>query len=523
MVHIKFGTKGEAPVSNKRKIDEISDVENNPEQKLKKLKQNAVKTFDELDGVPEELKEALRAEFEFTQMTEIQQQAIPAALHDNESDIIAQARTGSGKTLAFLVPCLTYLIKEQFAAKKKGVGALILAPTRELAIQIHGVAEKIMNSPSLKKYKLGVGSFIGGTSTKWKEAEELESGKYQLMIATPGRCLDHLNNTKFKTDMLKYFILDEADMLIDVGFERDVKLIGTKLPKTRTTFLFSATLSDKVEDLAALSLRKNPIRIGIDGNKNVKTLVQMYMTVPNDKKLSSLVCTLRNNKDKKIILFVAIKKAVDFLSELLTQLNITNTALHGNIKQEQRTQVFFEFMKDSQPGVLIATDVAARGLDFPNVDLIIQCDIPEQIAQYFHRVGRTARGGKSGTAILILTETEKKITLNKLNMYLQNHYNAQQNKNSTEVEEEKVELLPYAVPGDNKQLQDAQQEIFSVVQNSNLYYDASKVINTYSGVFDMFSRKLGFGRNDFDFEGLRASFGLKANSGHKGGKSGKKW
>jgi len=249
----------------------------------------------------------------------------------------------------------------------------------------------------------------------------------------------------------------------------------------------------------------------------------MYMEVPNDKKLASLICTLRNNKDKKIILFVAIKKSVDFLSELLSHLNIANTALHGNIKQEQRTQVFFDFMKDSQPGVLIATDVAARGLDFPNVDLIIQCDIPEQIAQYFHRVGRTARGGKTGTAILILTETEKKITLNKLNMYLQSHYSQQ--KKDEEVEEEKVELLPYVVPGNEKEVQSAQQEIFQCVQNSNLYYDATKVINTYSGVFDMFSRKLGFGRNDFDFEGLRASFGLKANSngGGKGGKYGKKW
>src|SRR5690349_20160014 len=128
--------------------------------------------------------------------------------------------------------------------------------------------------------------------------------------------------------MLKYLILDEADMLIDVGFERDVKLIGTKLPKTRTTFLFTATLSDKVEDLAALSLRKKPVRIGIDGSKNVKTLVQMYMEVPNDKKLAALICTLRGNKDKKIILFVAIKKSVDFLSELLTSVGIANTAMH---------------------------------------------------------------------------------------------------------------------------------------------------------------------------------------------------
>lgn len=286
--------------------------------------------------------------------------------------------------------------------------------------------------------------------------------------------------------------------------------------------MFSATLSDKVEDLAALSLRKNPIRIGIDGSKNVKTLVQMYMEVPNDKKLASLLCTLRNNTDKKIILFVAIKKSVEFLNELLSSVGIANTALHGNIKQEQRTKVFFDFMKDSEPGVLVATDVAARGLDFPNVDLIIQCDIPEQIAQYFHRVGRTARGGKSGTAILILTETEKRITLDKLNMYLQTHYQEQNKGGEDQVEGEKVELGAYIVPGNAQELQQAQQEIVHTVQNSNLYYEAGKVINIYSGVFDMFSRKMGFGRNDFDAEGLRASFGLKVNNNigkNNGGKN----
>ncbi|KAL0479986.1 hypothetical protein AKO1_007334 [Acrasis kona] len=500
---IRFGANGEAP---KRKIEEISG--GTVEERLKKLKESVVETFDELKGVPDELKQAIAKEFEFKKMTEIQQQSIQVALNDNESDIIAQARTGSGKTLAFLVPCLSYLINEEFAKKKKGVGALILAPTRELALQISNVAEKILKSPSLKKANIGVGFFIGGNSNKYKEAQDLESGRVNLMIATPGRCLDHLNNAKFKSDLLKYFILDEADMLIDVGFERDVKLIGTKLPKTRTTFLFSATLSDKVEDLAALSLRRHPIRIGIEGNKNVATLTQMYLETPNDKKLACLISTLRHNKDKKIILFVAIKKSVDFLSNVLHEMGLPNTSMHGNISQENRTKVFLDFMKDSEPGILIATDVAARGLDFPNVDLIIQCDIPEQIAQYFHRVGRTARGGKSGTAILMLTETEKRVTLNNLNMYLQSHY-SQQNKDASIEEAQKVELEQYTTPGTDKELTQIQQSVFDLVQSGYLYNEATSVINTYRGVFDMFSRKMGFGRNDFDYEGLQVSFGVK--------------
>jgi ATP-dependent RNA helicase DDX18/HAS1 len=458
------------------------------------------KLFSEVEGIPEDVRKAVKNAFNFVRMTEIQEQAIPAAMNNPDTDIIAQARTGSGKTLAFLIPCISYLVKEKFGLKKLGIGALILAPTRELAIQIQTVADKIMEDSNLKKnHKLGVGVYIGGNN-KHQEALELKKGEINLMIATPGRCLDHLQDANPNVKNLKYFVMDEADMLIDVGYEKDVRAISEKLPKSKTSMLFSATLSNKVEGLAVFSLRPNPIYIGLETSTKVDSLIQTYMEIPSvEFKFPYLISLLRANKNKKIILFVAVKKAVVVMADILNFLKFVNIrALQGNMTQQKRTQTFFDFTNDKNPGILVATDVAARGLDFPNVDLIVQCDLPEMIANYFHRVGRTARGGKSGTAVLLLTTMEKMIMLDKMNKHLQDKY-----------KEKTAKLMDTLVPDSADKIEEIREELRAMVaKHDNLQYDISLLVHIYNKYWDLWSSKWGLTKEQFDGEGLAKGFGL---------------
>jgi len=509
MGHVKFGKGGVAPntatASTKRPREEDQESQASKKQKIEALQQQCTK-FEELN-IDESLKAALKHEFGFENMTEIQARSIPVALERTDTDIIGQARTGSGKTLAFLIPCVQYLIAEKFS-KEDGLGALVLAPTRELAIQISTVAEKLISSQHMKKHNLRYSVIMGG-SNKDKEARELQQG-VNLIVATPGRLLDHLNSTDhFKVDKLRYFVLDEADMLIDVGFEESIKRISAKLPKTRLTFLFSATFTDKVEDLAALSMKKMPLKIGFTDAKNVNTLKQMYIECRADRKYATLVSLLKSNADKKIIVFVSIKMAVEYVSYMLDGFKIKNIPLHGNMSQDARTKTFMQFMEQKEPGVMVATDVAARGLDFPNVDLIVQVDIPEQIANYFHRVGRTARAGKSGTALLMLTPIEVEVCLPVFNNFFRGE--------STEEAEVAEKTLQPFDGFDEKAIETLHSELASWVQSDNyMYQTAPKIANTLANVFRMYFRKYGFKHNQFDENSVKASVGMAVRGGGGG-------
>ena len=519
MGHVKFGAKGVTPSSttsttttinnNKRPREDETSTTNDDAPLDKKLK--TVLKFKELPNMNPHLLDAIEKIFGFETMTGIQQQAIPLALENTQVDIIANAKTGSGKTLAFLIPILNYLLENRFKATD-GLGALILAPTRELAIQIHQVAEKIVNhlaNHSTIKY-----ACIMGGSSKQAEAKELKSG-VNLIVATPGRLLDHLQTTTpFKIDKCVYWVLDEADMLIDVGFEQAIIRIGSLLPNkdTRTTFLFSATLTQKVDDLVAISLRKNTVRVGFSDEKNVSTLEQLYLEVRTDRKYATLVQLLRKNADKKIIVFCSIKLAVEYVSYMLDGYGMKNIALHGNMSQEKRTSTFQEFMNMKEAGIMIATDVAARGLDFPNVDLIIQVDIPEQIANYFHRVGRTARGGKSGVALLMLTETETEVCLPTFNNYFAGL------EEEPTMEPTKKTLSPYEITLDTKQLEADHAQLQQWVQtDSYMRSNAPKIANTLANVFRMYFRKYGFKHNQFDENAVKAGVGMNMGRGGYGG------
>ncbi|KAK1751158.1 hypothetical protein QBC47DRAFT_84973 [Echria macrotheca] len=354
--------------------------------------------FSELN-LSEKTMEAIK-EMGFTKMTEIQRRGIPPLLAGK--DVLGAAKTGSGKTLAFLIPAVEMLYSLKFKPRN-GTGAIVVTPTRELALQIFGVARELM-----KNHSQTYGVVIGGANRR-AEAEKLGKG-VNLLIATPGRLLDHLQNTPFVFKNLRSLIIDEADRILEIGFEDEMRQIVKILPKdNRQTMLFSATQTTKVEDLARISLRPGPLYINVDEEKQFSTvegLDQGYVIVDADKRFLLLFSFLKKMSKKKIIVFFSSCNSVKYYSELLQYIDLQVLDLHGKQKQQKRTNTFFEFCNAKQ-GTLICTDVAARGLDIPQVDWIVQFDPPDDPRDYIHRVGRTARGNNSkGRSLLFLQPNE---------------------------------------------------------------------------------------------------------------------
>jgi ATP-dependent RNA helicase DDX18/HAS1 len=337
----------------------------------------------------------------FETMTEIQQRAIPPLLAGK--DVLGAAKTGSGKTLAFLIPAVEMLSSLRFKPRN-GTGVIVVSPTRELALQIFGVARELMENHSQT-----FGIVIGGANRR-AEAEKLAKG-VNLLVATPGRLLDHLQNTKdFVVKNLRTLVIDEADRILEVGFEDEMRQIVKMLPKeNRQTMLFSATQTTKVEDLARISLRPGPLYINVDYRKEhstVDSLEQGFVVVESDLRFRLLFTFLKKHQKKKIIVFLSSCNCVDYFSELLNYIDLPVLALHGKQKQQKRTNTFFEFC-NAEHGTLVCTDVAARGLDIPAVDWILQVDPPDDPRDYIHRVGRTARGSNAkGRSLIFLQPSE---------------------------------------------------------------------------------------------------------------------
>lgn len=308
------------------------------------------------------------SEMGFTQMTEIQRRGIPPLLAGK--DVLGAAKTGSGKTLAFLIPAVEMLHSLRFKPRN-GTGVIVVSPTRELALQIFGVARELM-----KHHSQTYGIVIGGANRR-AEAEKLSKG-VNLIIATPGRLLDHLQNTPFVFKNLRSLIIDEADRILEIGFEDEMRQIIKILPKEeRQTMLFSATQTTKVEDLARISLRPGPLYINVDEEKQFSTvegLEQGYVLCEADKRFLLLFSFLKKMQKKKVIVFVSSCNCVKYYSELLNYIDLQVLDLHGKQKQQKRTNTFFEFCNATQ-GTLICTDVAARGLDVcsPSSTLPVAC------------------------------------------------------------------------------------------------------------------------------------------------------
>jgi ATP-dependent RNA helicase DDX18/HAS1 len=394
------------------KSERKRELENCNEDKKKKAKAEPTTTeekpnfysSDSFASLP--LSEATQAgltEMGFQRMTQIQEMAIPSLLAGH--DVIGAAKTGSGKTLAFLIPILELLHKAKFT-NRNGTGAIIITPTRELALQIYGVCKELCSAGN---HSQTYGLIMGGANRK-TEAEKLAKG-VNLIIATPGRLLDHLQNTKgFIVRNLLALVMDEADRILEQGFEDDLRAILRLIPKERQTMLFSATNTKKVEDLARVSINQaTAVYVEVPSETNQATaagLEQGYVTCTSEQRFLLLFSFLKRNKNKKIMVFFSSCNSVKYHSELLNYIDIPVMDIHGRQKQVKRTTTFFQFCK-SETGTLLCTDVAARGLDIPKVDWIIQFDPPDDPKEYIHRVGRTARGATgSGRALLFLTPEE---------------------------------------------------------------------------------------------------------------------
>ncbi|MCO5573510.1 hypothetical protein L7F22_027281 [Adiantum nelumboides] len=337
----------------------------------------------------------------FSTMTEVQSRCIPPLM--TGKDVLGAAQTGSGKTLAFVIPAIEMLSRLKFKPRN-GTGAIIISPTRELALQIFGVVKELMGHGHHQTF----GIIMGGANRK-AEADKLTKG-INLIVATPGRLLDHLQNTKgFIYSNLKTLCIDEADRILEIGFEEEMRQIVRILPnENRQSMLFSATQTTKVQDLARISLRPGPLYINVHADlaaSTVARLEQGYVVCDSDRRFLLLFTFLKRNKGKKIIVFMSSCNGVKYHAELLNYIDVPVLDLHGKQKQQRRTSTFFEFC-NAPAGVLLCTDVAARGLDIPKVDWIIQFDPPDDPRDYIHRVGRTARAGKSGKSLLFLLPSE---------------------------------------------------------------------------------------------------------------------
>lgn len=430
-------------------------------------------------GLSERTSQAIAA-MSFTHMTQIQAKSIPPLLMGK--DVLGAARTGSGKTLAFLIPAVELLYNVQFTPRN-GTGVIVICPTRELAIQTHAVASELMKG----YHSQTLGKVIGGVGRKG-EAERIVKG-VNLLIATPGRLLDHLQNTKgFIYKNLKCLMIDEADRILESNFEEEMKQILNILPKKRQTALFSATQTKKVEDLARLSFQTPPVYVDVDIGREkvtVEGLEQGYVVVPCAKRFVVLYSFLKRYQSKKVMVFFSSCNSVKFHADLLKFIGLDCLNIHGKQKQNSRTSTFFNFCK-AEKGILLCTDVAARGLDIPAVDWIVQFDPPDEPKEYIHRVGRTARGeGGKGNALLFLIPEELQFL-----RYLK---------------EAKVPVKEYAY--DEKKVANIQSHLENLVaENYFLNKMAKEAYKSYILAYNSHSSKDIFSVQRLDMQAVAASF-----------------
>ncbi|RPA78704.1 DEAD-domain-containing protein [Ascobolus immersus RN42] len=337
----------------------------------------------------------------FTTPTPIQQKAIPVALLGK--DIVGGAVTGSGKTAAFVVPILERLL---FRPKKVPTSrVVILCPTRELAMQAHSVATKLAAFTDIKFCLT-----VGGLSLKAQEAELRL--RPDVIIATPGRFIDHMRNSaSFSIDDIEILVLDEADRMLEDGFADELNEIITTLPKSRQTMLFSATMTDSVDKLIRLSLQR-PVRLMIDAKRSTAAgLTQEFVRIRpqfENKRLAMLVHLCKHHYHNQVIIFFRSKAMAHRVRVLFGLLDLSAAELHGALSQEQRIKAVEDF-RDGKVNYLLCTDLASRGLDIKGVQTVINYEVPQSLEIYLHRVGRTARAGRSGRAITLASEKERKI------------------------------------------------------------------------------------------------------------------
>lgn len=351
-------------------------------------------TFEDLNLVEPILK-ALKDQ-NYVKPTPIQEEAIPTLLEGN--DLLGVAQTGTGKTAAFSIPIIQQLYKANSHGGRKGIKALVLTPTRELAIQIEE------NVKEYSKYtKLRHTVIYGGVPQK-KQTDALRAG-IDILIATPGRLLDLISQKYINLKTLEYFVLDEADQMLDMGFIHDIKKILPLLPKQRQSLFFSATMPPEIAKLANSILDK-PTRVEVTpASSTVDKIEQSLYHVSKPDKVNLLIDLLKDKSLESVLVFARTKHGSDKIARQLNKAGIKTEAIHGNKSQNARQNALKNF-KDKSTRVLIATDIAARGIDVDHLSHVFNYDLPNVPETYVHRIGRTGRAGRSGVAIAFCDREE---------------------------------------------------------------------------------------------------------------------
>lgn len=352
-------------------------------------------TFKELDII-EPIVRALN-EKGYVSPTPIQQQAIIPAL-DNR-DILGLAQTGTGKTAAFALPIIQQLYLSRANGKRREIKALILIPTRELAIQIN---------ECLKDYTRYTGirhCVIFGGVKQHTQVNELKAG-VDILVATPGRLLDLMNQGFISLGAVRHFVLDEADRMLDMGFIHDIKRLLPKLPKEKQTLFFSATMPPSIATLSR-SILRNPARIEVAPVSSVVDTIEQYLYfVEKQEKKGLLINLLKKDTQKSALIFSRTKHGADKIVRILGKAGIGSAAIHGNKSQNARQRALSDF-KSHKIQTLIATDIAARGIDISDLELVINYDLPDVAETYVHRIGRTGRAGNTGIAMTFCADDER--------------------------------------------------------------------------------------------------------------------
>jgi len=343
----------------------------------------------------------------FKKPTDIQFKAIPAIMKGE--DVLAIAQTGTGKTAAFAIPVIDLIHNQKVSSRSEGIKCIVMVPTRELAIQITEVFERIGQYTKVKAF-----SVFGGVE-QGPQIAQLEKG-IDVLISTPGRMFDLVSQGHIKLNKIEVLILDEADHMLDLGFIKDIQDLIRFLPKNRQTLFFSATIDERIKKLA-YSLVRNAIRIQISPNDKVaKNITHSVAYIGMDDKRFFLERIIKENPESKILVFVRTKVRAERVFNALERMELKSLTIHGDKDQLDRLAALNLFKKGDVK-VLIATDVSARGIDIANVDYVINYDLPEQAENYVHRVGRTGRGTQKGLAVSFCSP-EEKVLLDQIQEYL---------------------------------------------------------------------------------------------------------
>ncbi|MBN2651043.1 MAG: DEAD/DEAH box helicase [Spirochaetales bacterium] len=334
----------------------------------------------------------------FVKPTDIQYKAIPSILKGE--DVFAVAQTGTGKTAAFAIPIIENINKYKTSRRSYGIKAIVMAPTRELTIQIANVFKKLA-----RHTKVEIFSLYGGVEQD-KQIEKLQDG-IDVLVTTPGRMFDLINQKVLRLDKIDTLVIDEADHMLSLGFVEDIKYIKKMIHKKHQTLFFSATINPEIKKVAFSQVKADAIRIQISPKNPVSKNVKHFITfVEMDDKRFFLERLIKEKPNKKFIVFVRTKVRAERVAAAMDRVEITTLTLHSSLEQEERNAVMHAYRK-SAVKILIATDISARGIDIADIDYVINYDLPDDPENYVHRVGRTGRGVNKGIAISFVSTEEK--------------------------------------------------------------------------------------------------------------------